>query len=104
VTTGAPLRDEDQLRFCTRSQTRAGPRNRISRFGIDTTAGQLPDVLREGRHRNEFVAVRGVFTHAWRRWGDDGAIACCVSPIALSKQMQFFGATSNVAKVHPLRH
>jgi formate C-acetyltransferase len=62
---------------------------------------QLPDNFRR------FAAKVAIDTSALqfesdeimrRSWGDDGAIACCVSPMLIGKQMQFFGARANLAK------
>ena len=55
----------------------------------------------------EFAAAVAVETSALQfesdelmrpKYGDDTAIACCVSAMAMGKQMQFFGARVNVAK------
>jgi len=62
---------------------------------------RLPDPFRT------FVAKVAIDTSALQfecdtvmrqAWGDDGAIACCVSPMLVGKQMQFFGARANLAK------
>ncbi|HKO98728.1 MAG TPA: formate C-acetyltransferase [Pyrinomonadaceae bacterium] len=58
-----------------------GFRNFSSKVAIDTSSIQF---------ENDSVMRRA--------WGDDGAIACCVSPMVVGKQMQFFGARANLAK------
>ncbi|HTT22881.1 MAG TPA: formate C-acetyltransferase [Candidatus Sulfotelmatobacter sp.] len=58
-----------------------GFRNFVAKVAIDTSSIQFEsdEIMRSS-------------------WGDDGAIACCVSPMLVGKQMQFFGARANLAK------
>ncbi|HEY2587059.1 MAG TPA: formate C-acetyltransferase [Tepidisphaeraceae bacterium] len=58
-----------------------GFRNFVAKVAIDTSSIQF----------ESDEIMRGA-------WGDDGAIACCVSPMRVGKQMQFFGARANLAK------
>lgn len=62
---------------------------------------RLPDAFRRfaARVSMDTSALQFESDEIMRRsWGDDGAIACCVSPMLLGKQMQFFGARANLAK------
>jgi formate C-acetyltransferase len=62
---------------------------------------QLPDAFRHfaAKVAIDSSALQFESDEIMRRaWGDDGAIACCVSPMLLGKQMQFFGARANLAK------
>lgn len=58
-----------------------GFRNFSAKVAIDTSSIQF---------ENDEIMRRAI--------GDDGAIACCVSPMITGKQMQFFGARANLAK------
>jgi formate C-acetyltransferase len=62
---------------------------------------QLPDAFRRfaARVAIDTSSIQFESDEIMRRsWGDDGAIACCVSPMLVGKQMQFFGARANLAK------
>ena len=62
---------------------------------------RLPDAFRRfaARVAIDTSALQFESDETMRRaWGDDGAIACCVSPMMVGKQMQFFGARANIAK------
>jgi len=72
---------EPNLTIWYSSRLPEGFRRFTSRVAIDTSAIQFEN--------DEIMR---------RTWGDDGAIACCVSPMLVGKQMQFFGARANMAK------
>ncbi|HVN21396.1 MAG TPA: formate C-acetyltransferase [Dongiaceae bacterium] len=62
---------------------------------------RLPDTFRDfaAKVAIETSSIQFESDEIMRRsWGDDGAIACCVSPMLVGKQMQFFGARANLAK------
>ena len=91
--------DEDQLPHAADAlQPRAGARSRTSRSGTrrgcPTGSGRFAAKVAIDTSSIQFESDEIMR----RAWGDDGAIACCVSPMLVGKQMQFFGARANLAK------
>jgi formate C-acetyltransferase len=95
---GRPLVTKTSFRFLqTLYNLGAGPEPNLTVL----YSRRLPDAFRQ------FAAKVAIDTSSIqfesdeiirRAWGDDGAIACCVSPMLVGKQMQFFGARANLAK------
>ena len=81
------LSPEPNLTILWSTQLPQGFKDYASQIAIDTSAVQFEndDVMR-------YTPVAGI------PLGDDYAIACCVSPMRMGKQMQFFGARANFAK------
>src|SRR6202008_1963900 len=72
---------EPNLTICYSPRLPEGFRSFAAKVAIDTSSIQFEsdEIMR-------------------RAWGDDGAVACCVSPMLMGKQMQFFGARATLAK------
>ena len=92
-------RDEVQLPDAPDAvQPRSGDRSRISRSGT-RRACRMDSEKFAAKVAIDTSSLQFESDEIMRRtWGDDGAVACCVSPMLVGKQMQFFGARANMAK------
>ena len=95
---GRPLVTKTASGSCKRSTTSGpAPEPNLTIWYSPRLPDGLPPLRREGRDRHQLLQFES--DEIMRRaWGDDGAIACCVSPMLVGKQMQFFGARANLAK------
>ncbi len=96
---GRPLVTKNSFRFLqTLYNLGPAPEPNMTVFWSPRLPEGVQGVLRQGVDRHVRGPVRVGRADPPPHGGDDAAIACCVSPMAVGKQMQFFGARVNLAK------
>ena len=94
---GRPLVTRTSYRYLQTLYNLARPPSRTSRCSGRRICRCLQGVLHAGVHRHQPIQYES--DELLRAsYGDDTAIACCVSAMPVGKPMQFFGARVNLAK------